>query len=86
MLVSNSFNRNLEDTLDFNSSYSYFSPASLKKYAAASLEKDTLFWIGDLPHIPGNPSISILNCVLLTSCPILFRLRYWQKRVFQVSQ
>ena len=46
MLVSNSFNRNLEDTLDFNSSYSYFSPASLKKYAAASLEKDTLFWIG----------------------------------------
>ena len=31
MLVSNSFNRNLEDTLDFNSSYSYFSPALLKK-------------------------------------------------------
>lgn len=30
MLVSNSFNRNLEDTLDFNSSYSYFSPALLK--------------------------------------------------------
>ena len=30
MLVSNSFNRNLEDTLDFNSSYSYFSPADRK--------------------------------------------------------
>ena len=52
MLVSNSFNRNLEDTLDFNSSYSYFSPALLKKYAAASLEKDTLFWIGDSAAYP----------------------------------
>ena len=52
MLVSNSFNRNLEDTLDFNSSYSYFSPALLKKYAASSLEKDTLFWIGDSAAYP----------------------------------
>ena len=84
MLVSNSFNRNLEDTLDFNSSYSYFSPALLKKYAAASLEKDTLLWVGILPYIPGNPLISILNCVLLTSCPTRFRLRYWQKRPFRL--
>lgn len=52
MLVSNSFNRNLEDTLDFNSSYSYFSPALLKKYAAASLEKDTLLWVGDSAIYP----------------------------------
>lgn len=39
MLVSTLFGRYLEDTLQFRSYYSYFSPMALKKYATSFLKK-----------------------------------------------
>ena len=47
MLVSTLFGTNLEDTLDFRTYYSYFSPMALKKYAASLLAKDSICWVGD---------------------------------------
>ena len=47
MLVSTLFGRYLEDTLQFRSYYSYFSPMALKKYAASLLAKDSICWVGD---------------------------------------
>lgn len=47
MLASNSFGKLLEDTLGFESSYGYFSPAALKRYASSLLTRDTLYWVGD---------------------------------------
>lgn len=47
MLVSNSFGKTLEDTLGFESSYGYFNPAALKRYASSLLTRDSLYWVGD---------------------------------------
>lgn len=47
MLVSHSFGRVLEDTLGIRSTYGYFSPAALKRYASSLLTRDTLYWVGD---------------------------------------
>ena len=47
MLVSTLFGTDLEDTLDFRTYYSYFSPMALKKYAASLLAKDSICWVGD---------------------------------------
>lgn len=47
MLASHSFGQQLEDTLGVKSSYSYFSPAALKRYASSLLTRDTLYWVGD---------------------------------------
>ena len=44
MLVSTSFSKPLKDTLCFESSYSYFNFSSLKKYAASSQGRDTIYW------------------------------------------
>lgn len=52
MLVSNSFTGNLRDTLGFESSYSYFNPIVLRKYAASLLSKDSLHWVGDSTVYP----------------------------------
>ena len=52
MLVSNSFTGNLRDTLGFESSYSYFNPIVLRKYAASLLSKDSLYWVGDSTVYP----------------------------------
>ena len=52
MLVSTLFGRYLEDTLQFRSYYSYFSPMALKKYATSFLKKDSLHWIGDSTVYP----------------------------------
>lgn len=47
MLASHSFGRVLEDTLGVSSTYGYFSPAALKRYASSLLTRDTLYWVGD---------------------------------------
>lgn len=47
MLASNSFGRLLEDTLGFESSYGYFNPTVLKRYASSLLTRDSLYWVGD---------------------------------------
>lgn len=47
MLAGNSFGKLLEDTLGFESSYGYFNPAALKRYASSLLTRDTLYWVGD---------------------------------------
>ena len=52
MLVSTLFGRYLEDTLQFRSYYSYFSPMALKKYATSFMKKDSLHWIGDSTVYP----------------------------------
>ena len=52
MLVSTLFGTNLEDTLDFRTYYSYFSPMALKKYATSFLLKDSLCWVGDSAVYP----------------------------------
>ena len=44
MLVATSFNKSLRDTLCFDNSYSYFNFSSLKKYAASSQGRDTIYW------------------------------------------
>ncbi len=52
MLVSTLFGRYMEDTLNFRSYYSYFSPMALKKYATSFLLKDSLCWVGDSAVYP----------------------------------
>lgn len=47
MLVSTSFGKELEDTLKFTCSYSYFSPLMMKKYASSLVKKDSIYWVGD---------------------------------------
>lgn len=47
MLVSTSFGKELEDTLKFTCSYSYFSPVMMKKYASSLAKKDSIYWVGD---------------------------------------
>ncbi|WP_294479306.1 DUF4350 domain-containing protein [uncultured Bacteroides sp.] len=47
MLVSNNYSKDMEDTLKFYCTYSYFRPAALKKYATSFLKKDSIFWIAD---------------------------------------
>ena len=59
MLVSTLFGRYLEDTLQFRSYYSYFSPMALKKYATSFMKKDSLHWIGDSTVYPHPVSRSI---------------------------
>lgn len=46
MLVSSSFSKSVEDTLNFSSTYSYFNPVQLKNYAASFLKRDTIYWVG----------------------------------------
>ena len=65
MLVSTLFGRYLEDTLQFRSYYSYFSPMALKKYATSFMKKDSLHWIGDSTVYPRQTSIFIPSCVPL---------------------
>ena len=67
MLVSNSFTGNLRDTLGFESSYSYFNPIVLRKYAASLLSKDSLHWVGDSTVYPRRIFRFIRNCVPLIS-------------------
>ena len=52
MLVSSSFSKNLEDTLRFACTSSYFNPMALKKYATSFLKKDSLCWVGDSTIYP----------------------------------
>lgn len=47
MLVSTLFDQELEDTLKFSCSYSYFSPMMMKKYASSLVQKDSVYWVGD---------------------------------------
>ena len=47
MLVSTLFGEELEDTLKFSCSYSYFSPMMMKKYASSLVGKDSVYWVGD---------------------------------------
>ncbi|WP_455591366.1 DUF4350 domain-containing protein [Bacteroides sp.] len=47
LLAANSFGQVLEDTLGFNTSYSFFSAKELKRYATASHARDRLVWLKD---------------------------------------
>lgn len=52
MLVCGSLSKQMDDTLGVYSSYSYFNPTMLKKYATSFLSKDTLCWVGDSAVYP----------------------------------
>lgn len=52
MLASGSLSKQMDDTLGVYSSYSYFSPTMLKKYATSFLSKDTICWVGDSAVYP----------------------------------
>ena len=47
LLVSNSFGTELEDSLRFTTSYSYFSASELKRYATSLNKRDSLVWLKD---------------------------------------
>lgn len=47
LLVSNSFGTELEDSLRFTTSYSYFSASELKRYATSLNKRDSLLWLED---------------------------------------
>ena len=78
MLVSTLFGRYLEDTLQFRSYYSYFSPMALKKYAASFMKKDSLHWIGDSTVYPRQTSILSQLCSSYFG-EIHFRKGCWHK-------
>lgn len=47
LLVSNSFGAELEDSLHFATTYSYFNPSELKRYATSLNKRDSLLWLKD---------------------------------------
>lgn len=47
LLASNSFGTELEDSLRFTTSYSYFSASELKRYATSLHKRDSLVWLKD---------------------------------------
>ena len=79
MLVSTLFGRYLEDTLQFRSYYSYFSPMALKKYATSFLKKDSLHWIGDSTVYPRQTFYFYPSCAPLIFGEIHFRKGCWRK-------
>lgn len=52
MLVGNFFGKYLEDTLEISSYSGYFNPMMLKKYVAAYMKKDSIYWAGDSAIYP----------------------------------
>lgn len=81
LLVSNSFGAELEDSLRFSTTYSYFNPAELKRYATSLSKRDSLLWLNDSVYNERTfrcyPQLCTVEIIPKDSCLLVPLVHKW---------